>query len=264
MNQIAKATPAADIMESVLMAGDLGKMSAADRVTYYNTLCHSLGLNPLTRPFDYITLNGKLTLYAKRDCADQLRRARKVSVEIISQGMADGLYSVHVRASDVDGRHDEDLGVVSLPDTTKGEIRANLILKAITKAKRRVTLSICGLGFLDETEVEDIPGARRGAPHAAIAKPQQTIAEDLNDEIPNFGAPSQTPEAPEQQPAAKTVAPVSQPAGAAVDLLTMAREAAMRGRKVFNAFYKLRNAAEKGAINQIGDELSALMQEADK
>ena len=33
----------------------------------------------------------------------------------------------------------------------------NAKLKAITKAKRRVTLSICGLGFLDETEIETIP-----------------------------------------------------------------------------------------------------------
>jgi hypothetical protein len=48
------------------------------------------------------------------------------------------------------------LGVVSLPDTLKGEARANTILKAVTKAKRRVTLSISGLGFLDETEVADV------------------------------------------------------------------------------------------------------------
>jgi len=30
-------------------------------------------------------------------------------------------------------------------------------MKAVTKAKRRVTLSVSGLGFLDESEVEDIP-----------------------------------------------------------------------------------------------------------
>src|SRR6185312_3719783 len=34
-------------------------------------------------------------------------------------------------------------------------------MKAETKAKRRVTLSICGLGMLDETEVDSIPDARR-------------------------------------------------------------------------------------------------------
>ena len=38
----------------------------------------------------------------------------------------------------------------------KGEIAANAILKCVTKAKRRVTLLLSGLGFLDETEVADI------------------------------------------------------------------------------------------------------------
>ena len=33
-------------------------------------------------------------------------------------------------------------------------------MKAETKAKRRVTLSISGMGWMDETEVENIPGAQ--------------------------------------------------------------------------------------------------------
>jgi hypothetical protein len=45
--------------------------------------------------------------------------------------------------------------------------RANTILKAITKAKRRVTLSICGLGWLDETEVEDIPAEAKALNNSA-------------------------------------------------------------------------------------------------
>ena len=32
-------------------------------------------------------------------------------------------------------------------------------MKAKTKAKRRVTLSICGLGILDESEADTMPGA---------------------------------------------------------------------------------------------------------
>src|SRR5262249_53952504 len=34
-------------------------------------------------------------------------------------------------------------------------------MRALTKAKRRVTLSICGLGMLDESEIESIKGAER-------------------------------------------------------------------------------------------------------
>jgi len=41
----------------------------------------------------------------------------------------------------------------------QGESLANALMKAETKAKRRVTLSICGLGMLDETEIGSIPTA---------------------------------------------------------------------------------------------------------
>jgi hypothetical protein len=64
---------------------------------------------------------------------------------------------VHVRTKTRDGREDEDYGVVTIGNL-KGDAAANMIMKAITKAKRRVTLSISGLGMLDETEIETIPG----------------------------------------------------------------------------------------------------------
>jgi hypothetical protein len=41
----------------------------------------------------------------------------------------------------------------------KGEALANAEMKAVTKAKRRLTLSICGLGWLDETEISTVPDA---------------------------------------------------------------------------------------------------------
>ena len=49
----------AKALENVLISGDLSKLSPADRMGYYQAVCNSLGLNPLTKPFDYITLNGK-------------------------------------------------------------------------------------------------------------------------------------------------------------------------------------------------------------
>jgi len=156
-----------DIMESVIAKGDLAKLTPDERVRYYNEVCRSMGLNPLTQPFSYITLNGKLTLYATRACADQLRKVNGVSLEIVSREIADDVLTVHVRARLPDGRVDEDLGSVAFPSTLKGEARANAELKGVTKAKRRATLSICGLGWLDETEIADIPAsAKRPAPAA--------------------------------------------------------------------------------------------------
>ena len=56
-------TPA-QIMEQVLIKGDLNNLNEEERARYYTRVCESVGLNPLTQPFQYITLNGKLTLYA--------------------------------------------------------------------------------------------------------------------------------------------------------------------------------------------------------
>ena len=170
----AAVAPTGDIMESLLLKGDLGKLTPQERVSYYSEVCKSVGLNPLTKPFEYITLNGKLTLYALRSCTDQLRKINGVSLEIVSRDVADDILTVHVRAKMPDGRIDEDLGTVPFSSMLKGDARANMELKCITKAKRRVTLSICGLGWLDETEVDSIPASAKSGPRRA-AQPAPNV-----------------------------------------------------------------------------------------
>jgi hypothetical protein len=147
-------------IEQVLVGGDLSKLTAAQRVTYYKATCESLGLNPLTRPLEWIVLNGKLTQYMRKDGTDQLRSNRKVSIQIVSKEKIDEVYVVTARASMPDGRADEATGAVNLANL-RGENLANALMKAETKAKRRVTLSICGLGIVDESEIDSIPGAQR-------------------------------------------------------------------------------------------------------
>jgi hypothetical protein len=145
-------------IEQVVMQGDLSKLSPDQRLKYYNRVCESAGLNPLTNPFAYIQLNGKLTLYAKKDCTEQLRKINGVSIEGLDDKIIDDLYIVKARARDKHGRLDESTGAVVIGGL-KGEARANAIMKAETKAKRRVTLSICGMGWVDESEIESIPNA---------------------------------------------------------------------------------------------------------
>jgi len=161
MSAVEKATPqqpTAQTVDDVVARGDLSNLSPEQRVIHYHNVCRSLGLNPVTQPFAYITLSGKLTLYAKRDACDQLRKLHGINIQIPDRTVHDGLLTVHAKATDKTGRTDEDLGVVSIAGL-RGEAASNAVMKAVTKAKRRVTLSICGLGFLDETEVEDIPDA---------------------------------------------------------------------------------------------------------
>jgi hypothetical protein len=152
-------TDPAQVLESVVLKGDLKDLSPAQRVTYYRQVCESLGLNPFTKPFEYITLNGKLTLYARRDATDQLRQLHGVSVTRLERERHDDLAIVVAHGIDKTGRTDSAIGAVPTKGLT-GEALANALMKAETKAKRRLTLSMCGLGWTDESEVESIPDAQ--------------------------------------------------------------------------------------------------------
>ncbi len=170
----------AELQEKVLIGGDLARLTPAERLTYYQAVCKSVGLNPLTRPFEYLALNGKLTLYARKDCTDQLRDlpGNEISVELVGREVIDGVYVVTAKAKNLLGRTDESMGAVPVPASPTD--KANAMMKAETKAKRRVTLSICGLGMLDETEIETIAGAHPvPPPKGSVLEP--TTAEALRD-----------------------------------------------------------------------------------
>jgi hypothetical protein len=143
------------LQRKVSGGADLAELDTDERTQYYHAVCKSLGLNPLTKPFEWLTLNNKLRLYALRDCADQLRRIHGISIYITNRERVSDVYVVTARAKDRTGREDESTGAVSLGNL-KGDALANALMKAETKSKRRVTLSIAGLGFLDEIELETV------------------------------------------------------------------------------------------------------------
>lgn len=142
-------------IERVLIQGDLSGMNEQQRISYVQAVCSSLGLNPLTKPFDYVKLNGKLVLYATKSAAEQLRAKHNVSITITSKEQVGDLFMVTAKARTPDGREDEDMGSVNTKGLS-GDALSNAMLKAITRAKRRVTLSICGLGMIDESEVDSV------------------------------------------------------------------------------------------------------------
>jgi hypothetical protein len=179
-----------ELQEKVLLSGDLSKLSTSERLSYYGNVCASLGLNPLTRPFEYIILNGKLTLYARKDCTEQLRKRDNITVAIVAREHIEGVYVVTAKAtiyrdSDLGPivlRSDESIGAVPI-EGLKGEAKANAMMKAETKAKRRVTLSLSGLGMLDETEIDSIPTAQAQQETPALpAAPQPP-----EPCVPNYG-----------------------------------------------------------------------------
>jgi len=150
-------------VEQLMLDGDLGKLNAAQRIQFYSATCDRVGLDPVARPFDYLRLNGKVVLYANKSCAEQLRCLHNISLGEVRTEVVNDTFIATVTASTPDGRTDCDMGAVPVAGLS-GERLSNAMLKGITKAKRRVTLSLVGLGMMDETEVETIPGAERIAP----------------------------------------------------------------------------------------------------
>lgn len=147
------------LMENIIADGDLSKLTAKQRVEYYQKTCESLGLNPITRPFEYLRFNGKTVLYARKECSEQLRFIHKVSIIKIEKEIMNDCYVVTAYARTADGKEDAATGAVTIAGL-KGEALSNAYMKAETKSKRRATLSICGLGFLDESEIASIPNSQ--------------------------------------------------------------------------------------------------------
>jgi len=168
------------IIESIVLAGDLSKLKPDQKVSYYNYRCQQAGLDPSAKPFDLLNLSGKQVLYANAGATQQLCNMHKLSTQITHRERVDDIYLVSCRVTGADGRVSENQGAVSVSGL-KGDALANAILKATTKAIRRSVLAHCGLGMLDETEVETIPGAR-AAPMVQIPteeppKPPQEVSE---------------------------------------------------------------------------------------
>lgn len=161
----AVAAPNIAGFERALVMGDLTDLTEKERIGLYRATCESLGLNPLTRPFDYVAFpKGGLRLYPNKSAAEQLRTRRGISIEVLRRETANNMHFVTVRATDRTGRSDEATGIMPVGGLA-GEALANAMMKAETKAKRRVTLSICGLILFEEP---DQAGDRDLPPGAAV------------------------------------------------------------------------------------------------
>lgn len=146
----------ARVVESLVLRGDISALSPEERAKFYVGLCEQLGLNPATQPFAMLRLNGKEVMYPTRGATDQLAAIHRLNREIIDGPKVVDLAGTKLvyavcRVTHPNGRVETAVGTVPLTDPV------NVLMKCETKAKRRATLSILGLGMLDETEVEAIP-----------------------------------------------------------------------------------------------------------
>lgn len=161
--------------------GDCARLSPAQQLAYYRARCQAAGLDERTAPFQLIRLNGKLVLYALKSATDQLAAQHGIVCEVLDQRTEDGIRVVTVRARAKDGRQTDDLGAVPVKGLAP-EAYANAMMKCLTKAKRRAILSLCGLGMIDETELETVPHtAVVQQPSAALQPVQEKAAESVAD-----------------------------------------------------------------------------------
>ena len=182
-------------IDRAIFANDFGALTQDERVLHGKRMCESIGIRYETQPIKWILMKGgKWVPYAGKDASDQLRAKHNISVEVTSRDVKDGLITVHARATAPSGRRDEDFGVVPVAGL-RGDEAANAVMKAVTKAKRRVTLSICGLGMMDESEIASLTPTFDDLGHGSIRSTPTLTSESLPpSEI------KQPPEAPIEKP----------------------------------------------------------------
>jgi hypothetical protein len=165
-------------VESLILNGDLSKLTPQQKVSYYKQYCDRLGLDVFTQPFKILRLQGKETLYCDRSGTQQLNKLHKVSHKITARETVSDCYVVTACAYTPDQRQTESIGAVNI-NGLKGEALCNAMMKAETKAKRRATLDLLGLGVLDESELDTIPNAQ-------VVNPIQ-VSEDDGTHAPGIG-----------------------------------------------------------------------------
>ena len=161
------------VIESIVTKGDLSALSERQLVSYYNYRCGQVGLDPSAKPFDVLVLSGKKVLYANASATQQLSSVHGLSTAITNRERIESIYCVSARVTGKDGRSTENQGAVDIANLS-GEKLANAIMKATTKAIRRTVLAHCGLGMLDETELETIPAQQM---QKVDLPPLQTVLE---------------------------------------------------------------------------------------
>ena len=273
------------LLNKLVTTGDLKGLTPDQQREYYIYRCRLLDLDPATQPFDLISLQGKLTLYAKKECAAQLSSKRGLSATIVTQGVQGDLYVVQARCKGGDGRETDDLGAVSIKNKV-GDDLCNAMMKAATKAKRRAILSHCGLGMLDESELDTVRGSREAQQQVAqlkLAELEQQAQADLAeidaltgqdarsgaveqppvttgaDSAP-LGPPQSTRQAKES-PSKPAIAPQGNPTGRVVPKISIKRMGQFAEAKAAigsDAYYRILNANGYGKSNQIPTDKEAM------
>ncbi len=173
-----------EVLTNVISKGDISKLTPKEQAEFLHRMATSQGLDPFSQPYELIKgQDGKKKPYPTKSAAYGLKRKQKVSLKLIYMGpychikqrpqddgydfgeqVSSDTFLVVLEARTPEGVVDYDIGVGYVGKNT-GQALETLFLKTMTKAKRRLFLSSCGVGTPDapdgrEDEGGPIPEAR--------------------------------------------------------------------------------------------------------
>jgi hypothetical protein len=141
--------------------GSLDQLSSAQLIEFRAKLINYLGLNKWTLPFRfYSDTSGGIYLYATKECCAQLRELRGISVINTTDYVRDDVLktiTIKITGVNKNGRTSIATGSVCYENSLPADYH-NHIMWAETKAMRRLTLDLSGLGVLADIEVRDMQG----------------------------------------------------------------------------------------------------------
>jgi len=170
-SDIVRADPeqASSALQHLLSTGDYSRLTDPQRAALYLDTCKSLGINPRTRPLDWIefydpdTKTKKLTLYPNKSCFDQLARQHQIRLRIVEEKIVGTLFKVVMEGTTPDGRFETNVAYLDLTDREgkplRGQRLGNAYMKCHTKAKRRLVFGMVGL-MAPPIDIEDVTGSR--------------------------------------------------------------------------------------------------------
>jgi len=142
-----------ELAERLIIHNDLTKLSAKERLDFYRAKCRWYGLDWRLAPFDYIMTKQGVKLHLNATGTDLLRAQKKITIVDSKWEIVGQLVVSTVEGQMPDGRRDREIGAVSIANA-RGDDLANAIMKSMTKAKRRLVISMGGIGTDEDTEAE--------------------------------------------------------------------------------------------------------------
>ena len=169
--------------QAVAANRDTSQLRPEHRGALLNELARALRLNPLTKPVIFLKTGQGESIYVTRQGADQIAARLRLNRETVAGPEVRDILGVkvffcQVKVTAPDGRFETATATLPATDPLMG------LMKVETKAKRRATLSIAGLGMLSEEDAEEMgldAALDRTPPASEPTAALNSLALDLDD-----------------------------------------------------------------------------------